>query len=80
MRTLTRRGWFRRIGGVALGLTLARELPGLAPKPPGLMWRKDAFALVMERRGVGDVIYVRIPTRYQIRLATQNISESRTKP
>ena len=54
MRTLTRRGWFRRIGGVALGLALARELPGLAPKPAGLLFHKDAFAMAMAPLGDPD--------------------------
>lgn len=55
MGSLTRRGWFRRVGGVALGLALARELPGLAPKPPGLMFHKDAFALAMQPLNDFDV-------------------------
>ena len=66
MRTLTRRGWFRRIGGGALGLTLARELPGLVPKPTqGLLFHKDAFEFAMAPLQVGDTIRVRIPTRYR---------------
>ena len=65
MNRLTRREWFGRIGGIALGATLARELPGLAPKPPGLLFHKDAFAIVMAPLKVGDTIRVRIPMRYR---------------
>ena len=55
MGSLTRRAWFGRIGGVVLGATLARELPGLAPRPLGLTFHKDAFVFTMAPLSDADV-------------------------
>lgn len=50
---MNRRSFLRRLGVAVVGLTLARTLPGIAPKPimmpepPQLAFDADAFAKAM---------------------------------
>ncbi|MGH9257365.1 MAG: hypothetical protein ACRD3C_22625 [Vicinamibacterales bacterium] len=37
MSAMSRRGFLRRLAGAIVGLTLARELPGIAAAPPKLL-------------------------------------------
>src|SRR3990167_8457478 len=58
-----RRGFVRRLGAAAIGLTLTRLLPGIAASPPRLAWRPDAFEQAFK---VGDVITFSSPVRLDV--------------
>lgn len=60
MGGMNRRGFLRSLGAAAVGLTLARCLPGIVPKPPALAFHPDAFSMAMGDPGIGE----RILTRY----------------
>ena len=56
---MNRRSFLRRLGAAAVALTLARHLPGIAPAPAVLKFRKDAFRIMSDPPPVCrfDVIY-----------------------
>lgn len=43
---MTRRGFLQRLGAAAIGLTLARTLPGIAAAPPTLKFDPSAFGQI----------------------------------
>lgn len=55
---MNRRSFLRRLGAVVVGLTLARELPGIAPAPPKVAFDPKAFMAAFH----GDIP----PTRFDV--------------
>lgn len=69
---MKRRAFLRRLAAAVVGVTLARQLPGIAPSPvvlpPPLV--VESGELGISRRfirafEIGDTIRVRLPQRYQ---------------